>query len=77
MRLARERTGALQALVVDNAAVPIRIEGSFKPTLCGFRSGGLGFFRFWCVGVVGIKVFTFALLALCLSGRAINRLTEN
>jgi len=66
MRLAGERAGAGQILVVDDAAVPIRVEGTLETTLGGL-SRSLGLLRLWCIRVIGIHIFPFALLALCLS----------
>jgi hypothetical protein len=66
MRLAGERAGAGQVLVIDDAAVPIRVEGTLETTLGGL-SRGLGLLRLGCIGVIGIDIFPFALLALCLS----------
>lgn len=65
MRLACERAGASRCLtlILDRAEVLIWIEPNVEKTLCG-RCGGLGFSG--CAGVVCIKDFTFALLALCL-----------
>ena len=66
MRLASEGAGAGQVLVIDDAAVPIRVKGTLETTL-GRLSCGLGLLRLGCTGVVRIQVFPFALLALCLS----------
>ena len=66
MRLASERAGAGQVLVVDNATVSIRVEGTLETTLGGL-SRGLGLLRLGYIGVIGVDIIPFALLALCLS----------
>ena len=66
MRLAGERAGAGQILVIDDTAMSIRVEGTLETTLGGF-SRGLGLLRLGYIRVIGIHIFPFALLALCLS----------
>ena len=66
MRLASEGAGAGQVLIIDDATVPIGVEGTLETTLGGL-SCGLGLLRLGCIGVIRIDVFPFALLALCLS----------
>ena len=65
MRLAGERTRAGQILVIDDAAVSIRVEGALETALGGL-SRRLGLLRLGCIGIIRIDIFPFPLLALCL-----------
>ena len=71
MRLAGERAGAGQVLIIDDATVPIRVEGTLETTLGGLGRG-LGLLRFGCVGVIGIDIISFALLALACAFKRVN-----